>query len=84
MLTGGAQVHSLLQQLQLDNTRLVKLLASTEEYREFAATSDASGGLTYVPPTQVGLLCPRSIRLHPMSRPPLLSSWRYFFSRPPR
>ncbi|KAL3904786.1 MAG: hypothetical protein SGPRY_011160, partial [Prymnesium sp.] len=47
------QVHSLLQQLQLDNTRLVKLLASTEEYREFAATSDASGGLTYVPPTQV-------------------------------
>lgn len=49
-----AQVQSLLQQLQLDNTRLVKLLASTEEYREFVANADASGGLTYVPPPPPG------------------------------
>lgn len=47
------QVQSLLQQLQLDNARLVKLLASTQEYRDFAANMDTAGGLTYVPPHQV-------------------------------
>ena len=49
-----AQVQALLQQLQLDNTRLVKLLASTEEYKEFVAYAEDSGGLTYVPPTVPG------------------------------
>ena len=53
-------MQSLLQQLQLDNTRLVKLLASTDEYREFAANSDASGGMTYVPPPQV-TICNRHV-----------------------
>lgn len=49
-----AQVQALLQQLQLDNSRLVKLLASTEEYKEFVAYAEDSGGLTYVPPTVPG------------------------------
>lgn len=49
-----AQVQALLQQLQLDNTRLVKLLASTDEYKEFVAYAEDSGGLTYVPPTVPG------------------------------
>lgn len=49
-----AQVQALLQQLQLDNSRLVKLLASTEEYKEFVAYAEDSGGLTYVPPTALG------------------------------
>ncbi|KAL1521837.1 hypothetical protein AB1Y20_021488 [Prymnesium parvum] len=48
-----AQVQSLVQQLQLDNARLVKLLASTDEYRDFAASLECSGGLAYVPPPQV-------------------------------
>lgn len=45
-----AQVQALLHQLQLDNARLVKLLSSTDEYKEFVAYSEDSGGLTYVPP----------------------------------
>ena len=45
-----AQVQALLHQLQLDNARLVKLLSSTDEYKEFVAYADDSGGLTYVPP----------------------------------
>ena len=54
-----AQVQALLQQLQLDNARLVKLLASTEEYKEFVAYAEDSGGLTYVPPTVPGALPPK-------------------------
>ena len=49
-----AQVQSLLQQLQMDNARLVKLLASTDEYKEFVAYAEDSGGLTYVPPQPAG------------------------------
>ena len=49
-----AQVQSLLQQLQLDNARLVKLLAATDEYRDFIAYAEDSGGLTYVPPQPGG------------------------------
>ena len=49
-----AQVQSLLQQLQMDNARLVKLLASTDEYREFVAYAEDAGGLTYVPPLAAG------------------------------
>lgn len=45
-----AQVQALLHQLQLDNARLVKLLSSTEEYKEFVAYSEDSGGITCVPP----------------------------------
>ena len=45
-----AQVQALLQQLQLDNARLVKLLAATDEYKEFVAYAEDSGGLTYVAP----------------------------------
>lgn len=36
--------------MQFDNARLVKLIGSTNEYREFASFSDDSGGLAYVPP----------------------------------
>ena len=54
-----AQVQSLLQQLQMDNARLVKLLASTDEYKEFVAYAEDSGGLTYVPPQQTGDVTPR-------------------------
>ena len=50
-----AQVQSLLQQLQMDNARLVKLLAATDEYKEFVAYAEDSGGLTYVPPHPPGL-----------------------------
>ena len=53
-----AQVQALLQQLQLDNARLVKLLASTDEYKEFVAYAEDSGGLTYVPPAVPGALQP--------------------------
>jgi hypothetical protein len=47
-----ADVHAMaaLHQLQLDNQRLVRLLASTAEYRQFIALSDESGGLAYMPP----------------------------------
>lgn len=47
-----ADVHAMaaLHQLQLDNQRLVRLLASTAEYRQFIALSDESGGLSYMPP----------------------------------
>jgi len=44
------QVQALLHQLQLDNARLVKLLSSTEEYKDFVAYSEDSGGITYIPP----------------------------------
>ncbi len=49
-------MQALLQQMQSDNARLTKILSSTEEYREFSAYSDDSGGLTYVPPPAAGSL----------------------------
>ena len=45
-----AQTQSLVHQLQQDNARLVKILAGTNEYRDFIAFSEDSGGLTYIPP----------------------------------
>jgi len=45
-----ARAMTALHQLQLDNQRLVRLLASTAEYRQFITYSDDSGGLAYLPP----------------------------------
>ena len=39
----------MLQQLHLDNARLLKLLASTEEYRGFTHHAEDAGGAVYVP-----------------------------------
>ena len=54
-LARRSDVHAMaaLHQLQLDNQRLVKLLASTAEYEQFVAYSDESGGLSYLPPNPV-------------------------------
>ena len=47
---GDAHREEALAQLQSDNARLVKILATTEEYKEFVHYADDSGGLSYVPP----------------------------------
>ena len=49
---GDAHREEALAQLQSDNARLVKILATTEEYKEFVHYADDSGGLSYVPPPE--------------------------------
>jgi len=44
-----AHLQAVLQQLHLDNARLLKLLASTEEYRGFTQHAQDAGGTVYVP-----------------------------------
>lgn len=49
-----AQLHAVVQQLQADNARLVKVLAATDEFRDFVEYADDSGGLSYVTPAAGG------------------------------
>jgi hypothetical protein len=45
-----AQMQGTLQQLHMDNARLLKLLSSTEEFRGFTHYAEDAGGVVYVPP----------------------------------
>ena len=47
-----AQMQSTLQQLHLDNARLLKLLSSTHEFRGFTHYAEDAGGVVYVPPAR--------------------------------
>ena len=66
---GDAHREEALAQLQSDNARLVKILATTEEYKEFVHYADDSGGLSYVPPPARQ---PLASARAPIARPPFL------------
>lgn len=46
-----SQLHAIVDQLQLDNARLVKILAATDEFKEFVDYADDSAGLSYIAPS---------------------------------
>lgn len=47
---GMSRMQVLVDQLQVDNARLVKLLASTADFRDFIGSAEDAGGLTYLAP----------------------------------
>lgn len=46
-----SQLHAIVEQLQADNGRLVKILASTDEFKQFVDYADDSAGLSYIAPS---------------------------------
>lgn len=46
-----SQLHAIVDQLQLDNARLVKILSGTAEFKQFVEDADDSAGLSYVAPS---------------------------------